>query len=40
MPEIIFSGFGNEDITIDLTGKTPEQAIDEAIQQINEKGKE
>jgi hypothetical protein len=38
MPELIFSGFGNEDITIDLTGKTAEQAIKEAVQQINEKG--
>jgi hypothetical protein len=40
MAEIIFSGFGTEDITIDLTEKTPEQAIEQAIQQINEKGKE
>jgi len=39
MPEIIFSGFGDKDITIDLTGKTPEQAIEEAIEQVNEKGK-
>jgi hypothetical protein len=39
MPELIFSGFGTEDVTIDLTGKTPEQAIQEAIEQVNEKGK-
>jgi SHS2 domain-containing protein len=39
MPELIFSGFGTEDITIDLTGKTPEEAIEQAIEQINEKGK-
>jgi mannitol/fructose-specific phosphotransferase system IIA component (Ntr-type) len=39
MPELILSGFGNKDITIDLTGKTPEQAIEQAIEQVNEKGK-
>lgn len=39
MPQIIFSGFGIEDIIIDLTGKTPEQTIEEAIQQINEREK-
>jgi hypothetical protein len=39
MPEIIFSGFADKDITIDLTDKTPEQAIKEAIEEINEKGK-
>ena len=39
MPELIISGFGEKDITIDLTGKTPEQAIEQAIEQINEKGK-
>jgi hypothetical protein len=38
MPELIFSGFGNEDITIDLTGKTADEAIKEAIEQVNEKG--
>jgi mannitol/fructose-specific phosphotransferase system IIA component (Ntr-type) len=39
MPELIFSGFGTEDIIIDLTGKTPEEAIEQAIEEINEKGK-
>jgi hypothetical protein len=38
MPELIISGFGTKDITIDLTGKTAEQAIEQAIKQINEKG--
>jgi hypothetical protein len=38
MPEIIFSGFGTEDIIVDLTGKTADQAIKEAIEQVNEKG--
>jgi hypothetical protein len=37
MPELILMGFGTKDITIDLTGKTPEQAIDEAIEQVNGK---
>jgi hypothetical protein len=40
MPEVIFSGFGTEDIIIDLTGKTADEAIEQAIEQINEKGKE
>ena len=39
MPELILSGFGTKDIIIDLAGKTPEQAIEQAIEQINE-GKE
>ena len=39
MPELILVGFGTKDVTIDLTGKTPEQAIEEAIEQVNEKGK-
>jgi hypothetical protein len=39
MPELILMGFGTKDITIDLTGKTPEQAIDEAIEQVNGKDK-
>jgi hypothetical protein len=39
MPELILVGFGTKDVTIDLTGKTPEQAIKEAIEQVNEKGK-
>jgi hypothetical protein len=30
-------GFGTKDITIDLTGKTPEQAIEEAIEKVNDK---
>ena len=40
MPELILIGFGTKDITIDLTGKTPEQAIEQAIEQANEKGKQ
>jgi hypothetical protein len=39
MPELILMGFGTKDITIDLTGKTPEQAIEEAIEKVNEKDK-
>jgi hypothetical protein len=39
MPELILIGFGTKDITIDLTGKTPEQAIEEAIKQANDKEK-
>ena len=39
MPELIISGFGTKDIIIDLTGKTAEQAIEQAIEQINDKGK-
>ena len=38
MPELIISGFGNKDIIIDLTGKTAEQAIEQAIEEINDKG--
>jgi hypothetical protein len=38
MPKLIISGFGTEDIIIDLTGKTADQAIEEAIEQVNEKG--
>jgi hypothetical protein len=37
MPELILMGFGTKDITIDLTGKTPEQAIEEAIEKVNDK---
>ena len=39
MPELILTGFGNKDITIDLTGKTPEEAIEQAIQEVNEGNK-
>jgi hypothetical protein len=39
MPELILIGFGTKDVTVDLTGKTPEQAIEQAIQQANEKEK-
>jgi hypothetical protein len=39
MPELILMGFGTKDITIDLTGKTPEQAMDEAIEKVNDKDK-
>jgi hypothetical protein len=39
MPELILMGFGTKDITIDLTGKTPEQAIEEAIAKVNDKDK-
>lgn len=39
MPELILIGFGTKDITIDLTGKTPDKAIEEAIEEINDKGK-
>ena len=39
MAELILIGFGTKDITIDLTGKTPEQAIEQAIEQANEKEK-
>jgi hypothetical protein len=28
MAEIIFMGFGEKDVTIDLTGKTPQEIID------------
>jgi hypothetical protein len=37
MPELILMGFGTKDITVDLTGKTPEQAIEEAMEKVNEK---
>jgi hypothetical protein len=37
MAELILIGFGTKDITIDLTGKTPEQAIEQAIEQANDK---
>jgi hypothetical protein len=40
MPKLIISGFGTEDITIDLAGKTADEAIEQAIEEINEKGKE
>lgn len=39
MAELILMGFGTKDITIDLTGKTPEQSIEQAIEQVNEKEK-
>ena len=39
MAELILIGFGTKDITVDLTGKTPEQAIEEAIEQANDKEK-
>jgi hypothetical protein len=39
MPELILIGFGTKDITVDLTGKTPEQAIEEAIEKVNDKEK-
>jgi hypothetical protein len=29
MAELILIGFGTKDITIDLTGKTPEQVIEQ-----------
>lgn len=35
MAELILIGFGTKDITIDLTGKTPDQAIEQAIQEAN-----
>ena len=38
MPELIISGFGTKDIIIDLIGKTAEQAIEQAIEEINDKG--
>lgn len=37
MPELILMGFGTKDITIDLTGKTPDEAIAEAIDKVNDK---
>lgn len=37
MAELILIGFGSKDITIDLTGKTPEQAIEQAIEKANTK---
>jgi hypothetical protein len=37
MPELILIGFGTKDIAVDLTGKTPDQAIAEAIEQVNDK---
>jgi hypothetical protein len=37
MPELILMGFGTKDIIIDLTGKTPDQAIAEAIEKVNDK---
>lgn len=37
MAELILIGFGSKDITIDLTGKTPDQAIEQAIEQANTK---
>jgi hypothetical protein len=39
MPELILMGFGTKDITIDLTGKTPDQAIAEAVEKVNDKDK-
>ena len=39
MPELILIGFGTKDITVDLTGKTSDQAIAEAIEQVNDKEK-
>ena len=39
MPELILMGFGTKDITVDLTGKTPDEAIAEAIEQVNDKDK-
>jgi hypothetical protein len=39
MPELILMGFGTKDITVDLTGKTPDEAIAEAIEQVNDKEK-
>jgi hypothetical protein len=39
MPELILMAFGTKDITIDLTGKTPEQAIEEEIEKVNDKDK-
>ena len=39
MPELIISGFTAKDITIDLTGKTADQAIKEAIQEVKERDK-
>lgn len=39
MPELILIGFGTKDISVDLTGKTPEQAIEEAIEKANDKEK-
>lgn len=37
MAELILIGFGTKDITIDLNGKTPDEAIAEAIEQVNDK---
>ena len=37
MPELILIGFGTKDITVDLTGKTPDEAIAEAIDKVNDK---
>lgn len=34
MGEIIFMGFGDKDIHIDLTGKTPEQVMTEAKEEM------
>ncbi len=39
MPELILMVFGTMYINIDLTGKTPEQAIEEAIEKVNDKDK-
>jgi hypothetical protein len=39
MAELILIGFGTKDITVDLTGKTPDEAMAEAIEQVNEKEK-
>jgi hypothetical protein len=39
MAELILIGFGTKDITVDLTGKTPDEAIAEAIEQVNDKDK-
>jgi hypothetical protein len=39
MPELILMGFGTKDITVDLTGKTPDEAIAEAIEKVNDKEK-
>lgn len=36
MSELILIGFGTKDISVDLTGKTPEQAIKEAVKKAND----
>jgi hypothetical protein len=40
MAELILMGFGTKDITIDLTGKTPDEAIAEAVEKVNDKGEQ